>query len=694
MTNKLIKACIVFLLSSVVCIAQPPTPLQRETHLLAAILKNKHISPRAVNDQLAKDVFLKLIESVDPQNMYFSASEITTLKRLSLDIDADLINGQTKFILAFSEIFKRRLIHTEKVFTGILAKPLKFSANEKLTTLLNDSLSYAKDEAAFANKWSQWLKYQMLWYWTSQADEQQNVTANEFEKLENVYREKALLIEKRKIRRILDNSAEYDKYIQNLYFQAITSCYDPHSTYMSKEQYLGFEEALATENLSLGIEYEMEENGILSVARLVPGGPAWKSNQLNKGDQLLEISWEGKKAIDLAGADLEELDELISSANLLPISLKVRKANGMVAVVTLRKEKIREEENIVRSFILNGEKKIGYISLPGFYTEWENSSSLGCANDVAKEIIKLKAEKVDGLILDIRNNGGGSLNEGLNLSGIFINEGPLLMMQVSHQKLQVVKDANRGTIYDGPMVVMVNGFSASASELVASTLQDYHRAIIVGSNTYGKATGQLVLPLDTNIRDLSNFKSPYGLVKLTMNKLFRITGKSAQLKGVKPDVVLPDIYASLNENEAHSDFALSGDSVNKKVLYAALPALPVNILAEKSKKRLEGNPIFENLRKHIEDNPWIKRETFQNIPLSPVLFRERFVGLTKWYSSLKISDAKVNSYKVESIKFNTLADKMDSYTLEMLEVIVEGMNKDLYLEESYKIIEDYINILK
>ena len=264
--------------------------------------------------------------------------------------------------------------------------------------------------------------------------------------------------------------------------------------------------------------------------------------------------------------------------------LKFRKKDGTTRIVLLRKEKIENEENIVKGFVLKGEKKIGYILLPAFYTEWENESGSSCANDVAKEIVKLKKENIDGLILDVRYNGGGSLGEAMEMIGIFVDEGPLMGQKQKAEKVIYLKDPNRGTIYNGPMALMVNGQSASASEILAASLQDYNRALIVGSNTYGKATMQQMMLLDTMTNRPTQIGNAKDIVKITTGKLYRLSGETAQMNGVSPDIVLPDAFDGLDYREKFSSFALPADKVAKNAYYKPLAALPVNELPEKVRK--------------------------------------------------------------------------------------------------------------
>jgi carboxyl-terminal processing protease len=372
---------------------------------------------------------------------------------------------------------------------------------------------------------------------------------------------------------------------------------------------------------------------------------------------------------------------------------KFRKADGTTVIVLLRKEKIENEENIVKGFILRGEKKIGYILLPGFYTEWGNESGSGCANDVAKAIIRLKKENMDGLILDVRYNGGGSVGEALEMAGIFIDEGPLSSEKNKDGKQITLKDPNRGTIYDGPLALMVNGQSASASELLAATLQDYNRAVIVGSDTYGKATAQRMFSLDT----ISNLAAPAEnkeMVKITIAKLYRLTGGSAQFYGVSPDVILPDAFDALEFREKFSKYALIPDTGKRNSYYKPLPPLPVHELARRSATRVMASDEFREVRKFIEEEKKINAVVTRTIPL-------KWDQFEKWMKENETDEGVPDEEETPTQKYtveNHTGDKElfrnNTYAKEVNEVWLKNIAGDIYIEETFYVLLDLINLQK
>jgi carboxyl-terminal processing protease len=633
---------------------------------------------------------------LDPRHLYFTAADAQQLSQYRTRIDEELGGKSWQLVPLATKLYRQRLTAAEKVVEAALQKPFDFSANESITFGGKDSLHFTADEKEYAQRWQKWLKYQALMHLTRPpAGANAASSASALTAKEPAVRQKLLQIEKRNIHRILDHPGGFEEYVGTLFLNAVTLCYDPHTNYLSKTDWQNYEGALSKEQLSFGVDLDETDEGAVTIARLVPGGPAWKSNELHKGDVLLALKWGGKNLVDLAGADLEEVEELLGSSNADRLEITVQKTNGMVKTVALLKEKIREEENVVKSFILKGDKKIGYISLPGFYTEWESRTGQGCANDVAKEIVKLQKEKVEGLILDIRYNGGGSLQEGVDLAGIFINEGALCVLKGRAEKPEILKDMNRGTVYNGPLVVLVNGQSASASEVLAGTLQDYNRAVVVGSPTFGKATGQIVVPLDSTISLTApaerKAQSPYGFVTITIEKLYRVTGRSAQLKGVRPDIQLPDVYDALDYREATYPFALSSDSLNRKFYFLPLVPLPVGELNRRSTGRLAQHPSFGAIRRFTADLANAADKTVKAIPLQTAYFTQRAVENQRQQQELETALKQATTlYIVENTAYDRELMHMDAYGKEVNDALVQNVLSDIYITEAYQIAKDLI----
>jgi carboxyl-terminal processing protease len=295
-----------------------------------------------------------------------------------------------------------------------------------------------------------------------------------------------------------------EEFISNLFCKVLANCYDPHTVFLPQEEKERFDEAVGQTPKRFGFEMDENEDGDIVIDRLQPGSSAFKSGAINAGDKIVAIQEPGKQVVQTGNSAMLVVDSVMSEMKTDKLLVTVKKPDGTTRQVTLYKERFateEDEEDVVQGYVLKGTKNIGYISIPDFYFDWENTSTgiNGCANDVAKEIIKLKKENIEGLIIDIRFNGGGSLQEAVDLAGIFIDGGPVAQLKTKEPKPYTLKDGNSGSIFDGPLLVMVNGHSASASETFSATMQDYNRAIIAGTTTYGKSTGQIIFPLDTTV---------------------------------------------------------------------------------------------------------------------------------------------------------------------------------------------------
>lgn len=535
MPTRLLIGGMLAMLPALSLFAQEKDDFRGQILTLERIIQKNHYSPRNIDDGFSQIVFDNLIRKLDPDTLYFSPHAMLGLQPFRSQID-DELNGN-----------------------GWVFLP-------KLIGLYSTSLQ--------------------------QTDSALSATASQ---TRTAVQKRELNARRRSIKKILNNPSGLNQYVVSSYCDAIANAFDPHSEYMPLREKQSFESALGTEGYYFGLSVRENDNGDLEIDRLAAGSPAWKCGDLNKGDILVKVAWEGKEAIDLSGADEYEFSELLSAANDMKMHLTVRKANGVEKTASLTKERMKNEENTITSAVFDDSVKTGYIYLPDFYTSMGGASG-SCANDVAREIIKLKKQNIRALVLDLRFNGGGSLTEALDMAGIFINDGPLSMLRDRAGKAVTLKDMNRGTIYDGPMAVLVNAQSASASELLAAVLQDYHRAVIIGSPTFGKGTAQIIIPVDTASAP-NRENPPYGFVKLTTSKFYRVNGTTTQHAGVVPDILLPDLFDDIDYHEHAYPTALTADTIAKNNYYKPLAALPVETLAMQSRTRVRANPQFANAKR-------------------------------------------------------------------------------------------------
>jgi carboxyl-terminal processing protease len=665
--------------------------VQQRAVILKRQVERNHYSPRAVNDSFSSEVFVKIIKELDPQQDIFTADDYNILASFRYQLDDELNGSAWKFLDVASALFKRRLQRADSLVSSILQKPLDFNSDEKITFSRGEDFRFAASVPELRSRWTKWFKFLALSsaYDEYASDSTKPLLKAVLAKKESSVREKIRKATQRSIQNLLESSV-FDNFMAETYLNALATTFDPHTMFFSLQAKEDFQSELSTENYSFGFDIDETREGKIIIAQLTPGGPAWKSGELHTNDELLELQWEGKQAIDIAGSTYEEVDDILNESNHGSISVKVKKTNGAIRTITLQKEKIETEENVVKGYLLKGEKNIGYISLPDFYTTWEDEGGSGCANDVAKELIKLKKEKIDGLILDVRFNGGGSLEEALQMAGIFIDEGPLTGTKDRTGKLVFLKDPNRGTVYDGPVVLMVNGQSASASELLAAVLQDYNRAVIVGSPTYGKATMQQIFPVDTMMKNMS-LESKNGYVKITTGKLYRVNGQTAQLNGVIPDVPLPDAFDVLHYREKFTPDALPADTVKRNAYYKPLLPLPFVQLLQKSNQRISSNKNFQEI------NESIRRETQASekervVPLKPELF-EKWASQNK--DDIASEEKEFAPSKLFTAKTYTAGDQTlpgDNYSKSINAIILKNIQQDIYIEEAYQILIDLLNL--
>ncbi|MEP6952404.1 MAG: S41 family peptidase, partial [Ginsengibacter sp.] len=421
-----------------------------------------------------------------------------------------------------------------------------------------------------------------------------------------------------------------------------------------------------------------------------PGSPVFKSGQINKGDKLLSVQWEDKAPIDVSSGGLKQLYDVLGMSNHDKATLKIKKQDGSERSVVLFKAKSEEddEENKVKSFLLKGSRTIGFISLPSFYQDWENErvGVKGCANDVAKEILKLKKENIEGLIIDLRYNGGGSMQEAIELSGIFIDAGPVGQDKGRDTKVYTLKDMNRGTIYDGPLMLMVNSYSASASEMVAGTLQDYHRAVIVGTPTYGKATTQIVLPMDTAVnmeKDFSNIKSD-SYLKVTVSELYRVNGTTAQAKGVQPDIVLPDMPEAHPQREADNPYVLISSPIEANKYFKPYPALVLDNLRILAKNKTDSSYYFRQLKKYLGFEKEVQQKKDVSLLLSDAIEEEKKEALKNIDTGILKKEPV--PYTIQNNSFEEKQLQVNAGLKEMNDEWTKFLTNDPYLQIAYDMI--------
>lgn len=512
------------------------------------LLQSEHIQPKPVDDSLSVFVFDRFIDELDPSRKILLKTEFESLSnRYRLMIDDHITGKDCSFLTAILKVYQKGLERYKTVLKKTGAETIDFEKKDTIRYYKKAFPFYLEDnqvEPACRKK----LKFEILDDLTSKSNNLDSIK-DHFEALVKISQKTVLENELCKINMELQNLPLYGAKIYSLF----CNYFDPHTDYFNMDSKSSFVAALSKEHLSLGLNLKLNERNEIIVEEIDPNGPAFQSGRIKKGDQIIALS-NSKDILRVSCATLESISNMILSESNKKITLTLRRNAGKSFDVIIEKQLLNDKENSVYSFIIEKEKqKFGYVKIPSFYADFEGNKGKGCAEDVAIEVLKLQKENIDGLVIDIMDNGGGSMEEAIKLSGMFIDSGPISIVTNTKQDQTIIYDPYDGMINTKPIVLLLNGNSASASEFFASALQDYNRALLVGTATIGKATMQTIVPLTP--KDSINF------IKLTINKFYRITGKSHQGTGIIPNIVLPEIYETLWERENKSAKAFINDSI-------------------------------------------------------------------------------------------------------------------------------------
>ncbi len=671
-----------------------------EAKKIVALLNREHVDPIGLNDSLSSRIFHLTLNSLDPKRVYFTEADFDKLKNKQYLLDEEIKHGHCHFINNITEIYKKRLESTIDYLTTLNTEITSFNDNDEYIAYDKNEFVFPKNEHQKIKRIQERVKLLTL-YRLMHDYYQDSLTNFPEEALARIQITKSEVIEKWicQINHILNHEDGYQTHIAEEYLNAITKSYDPHSAYFNKRKKKEFDLHLSRESETFGLYIEEADNGDFIVSDLSPGGPAWKSNLIHEEDILEGITWPNGDKEEITCATEAKINNILNTTPFKTITLHLKKNDDKLINVFLQKEILRVDENTIKSFVIHDQKNIGYLSIPSFYSDEGGTTVQGCANDVAKEVIKLKRENINGLILDLRHNGGGSLREAIDFAGIFIDEGPICLMNEKNSGTQIVKDFNRGRIYNGPLVVLINGFSASASEILASSLQDYNRAVIVGSNSYGKATGQVIIPIDTSY---NNFEELIGTtqsssnqykayIKLTNSKFYRVNQVSNQKTGMVADIQLPSIWEKYHFTEKDQYYALNNDVSNKNVLLKKYPELPLRDLKINSSNRMNQdsslimlNNIAIEFKKNNPKVYTLNINDFWEFSYPEIHLIDEFYRLSKSEKSL---------LKIKNNDSDAIFIEMDELINSINNQIIDDLEKDVLILETYQIISDLIDII-
>jgi len=672
--------------------SDPPSKYDKILRNVGQMLKEAHYSPKDINDEFSKKIFTKYLNDLDPDKNIFLQADYDALKKYETKID-DEIKGDipVEFFLAAGQLFNKRIEEISKVYNAILTEPFDFSVNESIN-LDGDKIKTSASEAEVKEAWRKRLKYLALDKYVELLDQREkNKTKEGFVVKTDADMEKEA---RERVKRVMDRT--FDRYRHkfsdddrfSIFVNDITTTMDPHTEFFPPVDKRYFDEQMSGSFFGIGAQLTYDD-GNIKIASLVTGTPAWKSGEIQVGDIIMKVAQGSSEPVDLNGYVVEDAVKLIRGTKGTEVRLTIKKADGSIKTVSLIRDKIVQEETFARSAIVkNGSEKIGYIFLPEFYADFENPNGARCSIDVAKEIMKLKEEKVDGIIMDLRNNGGGSLYDVVQMVGLFIEEGPVVQVKDRDGKPSVLRDKDRSVLYDGPLAVMVNEFSASASEIFAAAIQDYNRGVIIGStSTYGKGTVQRNIGLDF-ASNLLGSNSELGTVKLTLQKFYRINGGSTQLKGVASDIVLSDRFERLKLREKDDPDALPWDEIAKANYTPWNPGYDITTVEKLEQERLTNSEVFKTIKANTD---WLDKQNDKEHPLQLEKYRQEQKAIQATVKQNEALEKLKDSIDVSFVPRDNNMFAHDKVKQERFDNWLKGLTKDIYLDQAVKVMNDMIS---
>jgi len=654
--------------------------------IISYVLDRGHFDPKDINDVFSENAYMSYLENIDGQHRFFLKSDINSFNSYRHLIDDEIKNTQVEFFNLSFEKLMERMSQVEGFYKSLLETPFDFSIKDEINLDFKKA-SYANNLTELRSIWRKRLKLNALERFTSKKDEE--VQKLEIDVSYVMKTDSELEVKAREI--ISENmDAFFERYNDlnrkdwfSIYINSIVLQFDPHTSYLAPNDKDRFDASMSGEFEGIGARLQ-KRNQEVKIVEVISGGPVWRDELLEIGDIILKVAQPNKEAVDISGMRLDDSIKLIKGPKGTQVILTIKRVDGSIEDVKVTRDVVILEETYARSSLITNDKEsFGLIELPKFYVNFQDYNQRNAATDVKKELEQLKQKNVKGIILDLRNNGGGSLKTVVEMAGYFIKEGPVVQVKSTGGKKEVLKDIDPSIVWDGPLVILVNEFSASASEIIAAALQDYKRAIILGSKqTFGKGTVQNVFDLNRMIT--GGTYGDLGALKVTTDKFYRINGRSTQLEGVKSDVVFPNRYAYVEMGEKDQDNPLAWDSISP-ALYKTFEGLNnYEYSLSRSKQRVKDNPILTLID---EQALWIKKQqenytysldftSYKATRESNKTYSERFKKLGDYESSLEFQwlpeaglQAEVNDDLIIKRKRWQKSLKKDIYISEAIEIL-------------------------
>ncbi len=643
---KSVKIIIPLLLFPFLIYSQKEKDPCRTLQNINSLIQEYHYKPSVVDDSLSSYLLNSFLNKLDANNRLFLASEIDTISKHEYKIDDYISNNNCAFLKEMYNVYSNSALRYSKIITELKNEKFSYSSKDKIN--FSDSIfTFAVNENELKKKISKLILYDVLKEIAEVSNDKDSLVIN-FDSL--APKKRLAIFEEYECMSEIYNLSQNDFNI--LFFKEFCNYFDPHSDYFSDTEKSEFYATVSSDNFSFGFQVSLEENGSIIVESVVPGSPAYFSSKISSGDKLLKISNKDEE-IELSCKTIKKVESLLYSKKFKTCLFTFRKKNGEIYSVNLVKKIIADYENRIYSFLIKkGNQQYGYIKIPSFYSTFENGKS-NLSLDMVNELTYLQEDSIDGLIIDVQDNGGGSMDEVQKLSSLFIDEGPIAMIKNNKNKVETITDSLTGAIYNGPLVVMINGNSASASEFFVNVMQDYNRAIIIGNPSFGKATMQRVYPLNSNKDEF---------IKITLEEFYRVNGKTNQFVSIQPDIEIPALFDGEISRECDYPTAIQNDEINSSS-YKYIKNLKYTSAVALGKKRI-ARSIDALVIKNLND----KLGPLYNIPELPIGLD--FISVFDSVNYLNLLMNEVDKLNKQEYPINVILNSKDEM----------GQKKNTYLK--------------
>ncbi|MBK7880271.1 MAG: carboxy terminal-processing peptidase [Saprospiraceae bacterium] len=663
-------------------------PLNKEELILQMIYKQSqtyHYNPPVINDDFSKKAYDQYLDNMDSGKRFLTKADLKAMESYRLMLDDQFKEGKLDFFEKSNEIINAAVAKTEAYYKEFIEKDFNLEQEESIE-LDPDKRTWPDNDKELKEFWRKSMKYDFIskYYDDLAALEKDKKTRSKdsiFYDIRKEIRENMENWYKR-----LNAITRSDRF--ELYVNSLIHVYDPHTDFLNPKEKEDFNITMSGKLEGIGARLQADHE-YTKVTSIVPGGPAWKQKELEANDIITGVQQEGKDVVDIKGMLIDDVVKMIRGKKGTKVTLKVKKPDGSLKDITIVRDEVIMDEGFARSALVSVDsvlKNVGYIKLPKFYADFENPNGASCAKDVQKELRKLKSEGAQSLILDLRNNGGGSLQEVVEMAGLFFKDGPVVQVR-DRERISPYADSDPGVDFDGPVAVLVNSNSASASEILAACLQDYKRAVIIGGEpTFGKGSVQRFINFD-RMPGNDEFK-PLGEMKITIQKYYRVNGGSVQLKGVEPDILIPDTYTYIENGEKEYENPMPYDVIKSlQPEQEVFRISNMDELKDKSKERVKSNQelslIDEQARKFKE----MRDKT--TYPLNFSKFKKEMDQRkeeSKKYE--QIGKNPIQGLKADNLKEDLSYINMDSSRVGRNEDFLKSISKDLYIMESINVLKD------